>query len=200
MFVFRLVIHVFSFITRLIVIGRRDTPRNIPDKIFGPLKVKVDVRAEVEKWTVVISIIKTRLISGWRYRQAPPGCMFRGSICRFLRLGGRVLLFKRRVVRREGGKEKVLLIGGKVKTLLVEGIVVSHGGEVVDIRTVVYWIVGKNFVDDRKRIMTELTRLVASSVLNTSTSHQLGIQLPASTQSLVFCDETPRLTDVEVNR
>ena len=45
--------------------------------------------------------------------------------------------------------------------------------------------------------MTELTRLVASSVSNASTSHQLGIQLPASTQSLVFCDEAPSLTDVE---
>ena len=90
-----------------------------------------------KKWAVVISIIKTRLISGWRYRQAPPGCKFRSSICRFLRLGGRVLLFMRRVIRREGSKEKVLLIGGKVKTFLVEGIVVSHGGEVVKIRTVV---------------------------------------------------------------
>ena len=130
MFVFRLVIHVFSFITRLIVIGRRDTPRNIPDEIFGPLKVKIDVRAEVEEWAVVISIVETGLIhtSGWGHRQAAPGCVFRGTICRFLRLGGRVLLLMRRVIGREGSKEKVLLIGGKVKTLLVEGIVVCHGG------------------------------------------------------------------------
>lgn len=55
--------------------------------------------------------------------------MFRCAVRLCLRMRALIVIFLRRIIRGEGGKEKILLVRGEVETLLVEGIIVRHDDE-----------------------------------------------------------------------
>lgn len=113
--------YILSLVARLVVNSGKVTNQTLGAYI------EIGVGVEIEERTLVDAKIVSIVVKAtWRGAEAPGRGVARGAARFALQRWHIVLVFRRRVVGRQSGEQEILLVGGKVKTLLVEMIVVGH--------------------------------------------------------------------------